>query len=131
MQTGRLAGQPKLSVAWHGCACWLLAGAALLQHPIPGSCPQPDTPSYATCPAQDAADRLALARRPMAARQGTREFVRGKIGSMPFTPGAAWGLQGHWDAAPVGNAGVSCPPLHMYRPTGLLPAPSAVPHLAT
>lgn len=39
--------------------------------------------------AQDAADRLALARRPMAARQGTREFVRGKIGSMPFTPGAA------------------------------------------
>lgn len=36
---------------------------------------------------QDAADRLALARRPMAARQGTREFVRGRIGSMPFTPG--------------------------------------------
>jgi hypothetical protein len=38
-------------------------------------------------PLQDAADRLALARRSMAARQGTREFVRGKIGGMPFTPG--------------------------------------------
>ncbi|KAL4444150.1 hypothetical protein ABPG75_011887 [Micractinium tetrahymenae] len=48
----------------------------------------------------DAADRLALARRPMAARQGTREFVRGKIGSMPFTPGgAAWDAAGNPAAA--------------------------------
>ncbi|KAL4421866.1 hypothetical protein ABPG77_003668 [Micractinium sp. CCAP 211/92] len=48
----------------------------------------------------DAADRLALARRPMAARQGTREFVRGKIGSMPFTPGgAAWDSAGNPAAA--------------------------------
>ena len=45
-------------------------------------------------PLQGAAERLALARRPMAARQGTREFVRGKIGSMPFTPGQQSGETG-------------------------------------
>lgn len=47
----------------------------------------------ATLPSeQEAADRMALARRPMAARQGTREFVRGRIGSMPFTPGRPCGV---------------------------------------
>ncbi|KAI3427058.1 hypothetical protein D9Q98_006998 [Chlorella vulgaris] len=52
---------------------------------------------------EDIADRLALARRPMAARQGTREFVRGRIGSMPFTPGgAAWDAGG--DSAPAAAA---------------------------
>ncbi|EFN56807.1 hypothetical protein CHLNCDRAFT_144334 [Chlorella variabilis] len=57
---------------------------------------------------EDSADRLALARRPMAARQGTREFVRGRIGSMPFTPGgAAWDAGGNSAAAAAAEEAAS------------------------
>ena len=43
---------------------------------------------------------LALARRRQHARQGTREFVRGKAGSMPFMPGGAeWSTAGNPAAA--------------------------------
>lgn len=50
--------------------------------------------------AQDGTSALALARRRQHSQQGTREFVRGRAGSMPFMPGGeGWNAAGNPAAA--------------------------------
>ena len=89
LQGGLLATTPggAATAAEHGLGCTGSDAASLTSNYRAQGITLPDTHSV-TCVSQGTASTSAsLLRKPQAA-QGTREYVRGSLGAMPFAPGA-------------------------------------------